>query len=197
LIPTRVIPTLLINGWRGSGKTGFIHQLLQRAAIRQNPRDTALHWCVMRDAPLLPSTSTLPFESAAAGGASTRVEWIDVAGGCLCCSALLPLRVKLVSTLRRLQQLPPALQPVLLLETSGLADPRVLLRLLGEPGIASSVALRACMTVLAPTQLQSPAIVTHPMFLAQCRAADRLLWLGSGEVSLQLLDRILEAVVTC
>ena len=69
--------------------------------------------------------------------------------------------------------------------------------LLGEPGIASSVDLRAGVTVLAPTQLQSPAIVTHPMFLAQCRAADRLLWLGSGSVSLQLLDRVLDAVVTC
>ena len=199
-----MIPTLLINGWRGCGKSRFIHQLLQRAAIRQGEPGSATHWCVLRDAPLWGNANSASASRVrsdvdaieAVDADQLAVEWVDVSGGCLCCSALLPLRVALVSVLRRLRQLPPGSRSVLLIETSGLADPQPLLRLLGEPGIAPSVSLRACVTLLAQEPLQTPTITGHPMFLAQCRAADWLMWSGAKGVTSEALDRTLESVVS-
>ena len=199
-----MIPTLLINGWRGCGKSRFIHQLLQRAAIRQGEPGSATHWCVLRDAPLWGNANSANATRVhsdvdaidATDADQMVVEWVDVSGGCLCCSALLPLRVALVSVLRRLRQLPPASRPALLIETSGLADPHPLLRLLGEPGIAPSVSLRACVTLLAQAQLQTSTIIGHPMFLAQCRAGDRLIWSGSEGVTSEALDRTLENIIS-
>jgi G3E family GTPase len=195
---TFLIPTLLINGWRGCGKSRFIHHLLQRAAIRLDAPGSAACWCVLRDAPLWGNAGStgVPREHSGGSACPVPVQWVDVAGGCLCCSALLPLRVALVSVLRRLRQLPPASQPVLLIETSGLADPQPLLRLLGEPGIAPNVSLRACVTLLAQEQLQTPTIIAHPMFLAQCRAADWLMWSGAQGVTAEALDRTLEILIS-
>ena len=67
-----MIPTLLINGWRGCGKSRFIHQLLQRAAIRQGEPGSATHWCVLRDAPLWGNAN-----SASASRFPSDVDAID------------------------------------------------------------------------------------------------------------------------
>lgn len=108
------IPTHLIAGPLGAGKTSLIRQLLA-----QRPADE--RWAV-----LINEFGQIGLDAALLSEGDDGVQLAEVAGGCLCCVNGAPFQVGLARLLRRAQP------QRLLIEPSGLGHPDRLLRQLGE-----------------------------------------------------------------
>lgn len=140
-IPSQ-IPTHLIAGPLGAGKTCLIRSLLQ-----QKPGDE--RWAVLinefgqigLDAALLSSTT------------EDGITFAEIAGGCLCCVNGVPFQVGLGRLLRK------ARPDRLLIEPSGLGHPGQLLAQLAAPPWHDVLALQPCVVVLdAPALLRGEAL---------------------------------------
>lgn len=105
------LPCVLIGGWLGAGKTTLVNQLLRQADGR-------------RLAVLVNDFGELGIDADLITGAAGEV--LELAGGCVCCS----YGADLVGTLRRVAARTPR-PDVLLIETSGVADPAAVARTLG------------------------------------------------------------------
>jgi len=99
-----------------------------------------------------------------AGGLKVK----EVAGGCICCTAGLELRVGLV---RLLQQVRP---DRLLIEPSGVARPATVIDVLRSPGLAEAVDLRAVITLVDPRAFLDPAVRAREAYSDQVLLADVL-----------------------
>jgi G3E family GTPase len=88
-----------------------------------------------------------------------------LAGGCICCSALVAFRAAVVALLRR--------RPArLLIEPTGLAGLGAVRALLAEPGIAPSVRVDPLLVLIHPSQWANAAIRAFPVYQEQLEAAD-------------------------
>ena len=125
------IPTHLLAGPLGAGKTSLLRQLLA-----QRPADET--WAVLInefgqvgiDAALLEDDS------------DTGVQLAEIPGGCLCCVNGLPFQVGLGRLLRR------ARPQRLFIEASGLGHPTALLQQLAAPPWQGVLALQPLVMVL-------------------------------------------------
>lgn len=174
------IPTHVITGFLGAGKTTFIQALLQA-----KPADET--WAVLVnefgeigiDAELLPQTE----------GVVIR----EVPGGCLCCAAGVPLQVAVTQLIAK------AKPQRLLIEPTGLGHPQQILRLLSSPQFAHILSLRSSCCVLDPRKLADAKYLEHDTFLQQLHSSDLLLLskadLWQDQLNLpQLLTKLPEAV---
>lgn len=146
------IPTNLVTGLPGIGKTEAIVRLLRQ----REPEDA--RWAVL-------AHNAASTAAAAGAGAIAR----EAAVGCPCCMGVLPLRKALVELIRR--ERPDRL----LIEPHGAAHTDAILALLGEPGLAAAIELRATICV---TDTLDPA---SPAGRAQLGAADLVVWQGDAE----------------
>lgn len=109
------IPTHLVGGPLGAGKTSLIRQLLT-----QTPADE--RWAV-----LVNEFGQIGLDAALLGPDTDGVTMAEIPGGCLCCVNGLPFQVGLARLLRK------ARPDRLLIEPSGLGHPAELLRQLRQP----------------------------------------------------------------
>ncbi len=150
-----MIPTTVIAGFLGAGKTSAITHL---AAARP----AAELWVV-----LVNEFGELGIDGAILGSSGLRVA--ELPGGCLCCSGDAPFRI----TLRRLlSELTPAR---LLLEPSGLADVGRLLDTLDEPQLAERLDRRATLTLVDPRRFLDATFTRRGDWRSQVEAADVLI----------------------
>lgn len=149
------IPVTVLTGFLGSGKTTLLNRLLSQ--------------------PELEGTAVIVNEFGEVGIdhdliTHTTEDTVLLANGCLCCA----VRGDLVEALCALAQRPgPPLRQVLI-ETSGLADPAPILRvLMGDPAVSRHFALRgvAC-TVDAVLGLRT--LAAHAEAAQQAAVADLL-----------------------
>lgn len=128
----------LVTGFLGTGKTTLLRHLLAQ-------RPAGERWAVIVNdfgaigldgAALAPASRT-------AAGVSVR----EVAGGCVCCAATVPLRVALTEVLRQVRP------DRLLIEPSGLGRPSAVLGILREPGLARALAIGPVLCVIDARQL--------------------------------------------
>ncbi len=124
------IPTHLIGGPLGAGKTSLI-----RALLAQKP--AAERWAV-----LINEFGLVGLDVALLGSDAEGVSLAEVAGGCLCCVNGAPFQVGLGRLLRQ------ARPDRLLIEPSGLGHPAALRRQLGEPPWAGVLAVQPLVLVL-------------------------------------------------
>jgi len=151
-----------VTGFLGSGKTTVINQLLSN-------KPTNERWALLInefgrigiDGALLASSQT-------AGDTHNNIAIREVSGGCICCTSQLPLQIAISRLLseHRPQRL--------IIEPTGLAHPRELLRQLSEPHWQTALSMQAVITVLSGVQWQQEKYRSHDGFQAHVRDADVL-----------------------
>ncbi|MCW8155766.1 cobalamin biosynthesis protein CobW [Stutzerimonas stutzeri] len=124
------IPTHLIGGPLGAGKTSLIRHLLS-----QKPADE--RWAV-----LINEFGQIGLDAALLSTAEDGVTLAEIPGGCLCCLNGVPFQVGLGRLLRQ------AKPDRLLIEPSGLGHPAQLLRQLGQPPWQTVLHLQPVVLVL-------------------------------------------------
>lgn len=148
----RPIPTNVITGFLGSGKTTAILEVLQRKPATEK-------WAV-----LVNEFGEIGIDGAIL--ASSGAEIREVAGGCMCCVADLPMQVALNNLIAKVQP------DRLLIEPSGLGHPQEIIDTLSSGQYAELLDLRAVLCLLDPRRLRDTRYVTHPIFNDQLRVAD-------------------------
>ncbi|MDH0896484.1 MULTISPECIES: CobW-like GTP-binding protein [unclassified Pseudomonas] len=124
------IPTHLIAGPLGAGKTSLIRHLLAH-------KPAAERWAV-----LINEFGQIGLDQALLTGGQDGVAMAEIPGGCLCCVGGAPFQVGLARLLRQ------ARPDRLLIEPSGLGHPAELLRQLGEAPWAGVLAVQPPVLVL-------------------------------------------------
>lgn len=124
------IPTHLIAGPLGAGKTSLIRHLLAHKPAHER-------WAV-----LINEFGQIGLDQALLAGSHDGVSLSEIPGGCLCCVAGAPFQVGLARLLRQ------ARPDRLLIEPSGLGHPAELLRQLGQAPWAGVLALQPPVLVL-------------------------------------------------
>ena len=133
------IPTHLIAGPLGAGKTSLVRQLLAQ-------RPAAERWAV-----LINEFGLVGLDAALLTSDADGIALGEVAGGCLCCVNGVPFQVGLSRLLRK------ARPDRLLIEPSGLGHPLELLRQLREPPWAGVLAVQDPVLVLDAAALAAGA----------------------------------------
>lgn len=150
----RAIPTNLVMGFLGVGKTTAILHLL--AHKPENER-----WAV-----LVNEFGSVGIDGAILGGRGAVVR--EVPGGCMCCAAGVPLQVAVNRLLRS------ARPDRLLIEPSGLGHPRRVLATLAGEHFRAVLDLRAALCLVDPRKLADPRYREHEHFVDQLQLADVL-----------------------
>lgn len=152
--PLRLVPTNVICGCRGAGKTAAILSLLARKPAGE-------HWAVLVNDVLGTGVRYREVSGPGAKGVSVR----SIAGGCICCTARIGLRVALVELLRR------ARPQRLLVESAGGARLAGVLDVLRDPGLADALDLRTSICIADPRQYCDPLIGSHEIYREQLASA--------------------------
>lgn len=163
------IPTNVVTGFLGVGKTTAILDLLAR-------KDDGERWAVLVNEYGEVSIDGALLEGAGGEGITVR----DVSGGCICCATAPYLQVALHLLLME------AKPHRLIVETTGLGHPGRLLDTL-RSSYADRLDLRATVTVVSPDDFATPGMLENPVFREQVDLADVLV--------LNKLDRADDAIV--
>ena len=144
------IPTHVISGALGAGKTSVLRSLLA-----QRPSDE--RWAV-----LINEFGDIGLDSALLEGDQEGVSFSEVAGGCVCCVNGVPFQVALVQLLRKAQP------DRLFIEPSGLGHPLQLFEQLGDVPWLDVLAVQPMVLVLVlDAQKTTSAADVEPALLAQ------------------------------
>ncbi len=148
------IPLNLITGFLGVGKTSAILHLLEQKPASEN-------WSV-----LVNEFGGIGIDGAIY--ASRGIQVRQVAGGCLCCSAGVPLQVAVNRILRETRP------DRLLIEPSGIGHPRRVLDTLRSEHFQGVLDIRASLCLVDPRHLLDRRYRQHENFNDQIAMADIL-----------------------
>ncbi len=148
------IPTNLITGFLGVGKTSAILHLMSQKPTNEK-------WSVLVN----------EFGNVGIDGAIYKAKGIEVKeipGGCMCCAAGVPLQVVIN---RILSETKPQR---LLIEPSGLGHPKRVLDTLQGQYFKEALSLKASICLINPRNLFDERYTTHENFIDQIALADIL-----------------------
>lgn len=151
------IPTTVITGFLGAGKTTLIRHLLTHA----NGKRIAI---IVNEFGTLGIDGALLTDCGIEGCDDSSV--IELANGCLCCT----VADEFLPAMQALLDLPTPPDHILI-ETSGLALPKPLLKAFGWPDIRSRVTVDGVVTVLDGPAVAAGRFADDPEKVAQQRAA--------------------------
>jgi G3E family GTPase len=144
------VPVVLVAGFLGAGKTTFVNHLLAHAGGR-------------RIAAVVNDFGAINIDAELITGAADGV--VSLSNGCICCS----LQGDLLRTLAGLLRRDPRPE-LIVIETSGVADPTDIVRNLMDPVIWREAPLE---TVLCVVDATTPiAMLDDALLRSQMRAAD-------------------------
>ncbi len=146
------IPTHLVTGFLGVGKTTAILHLLAHKPASER-------WAV-----LVNEFGQVGIDGATLSASGVAVR--EVPGGCLCCTAQMPLKVALTRLVREVKP------DRLIIEPSGLGHPAGVVDVLREEGLGLAHANVICL--VDPRQLRDPRVCGHELFRDQIQLADVL-----------------------
>ena len=155
------IPTHLITGFLGAGKTTLLqHWLAEKPAHER--------WAI-----LVNEFGAIGLDAALlnAGMESSDDDSVfiqEVAGGCLCCAAGVPLTVALNRLLKRAQP------DRFFIEPTGLGHPKAVLAVLKGPLYEGVLAVQQTVTLVDARLIKDPRYSEHPTFRQQLAIADRV-----------------------
>ncbi|WP_404366504.1 CobW family GTP-binding protein [Marinobacter sp.] len=148
------IPTHLILGFLGAGKTTAILNLL-----KQKPEHET--WAVLVN----------EFGEVGIDGALLRTEGVairEVPGGCMCCVSGVPMQIGLNSLIRFSRP------DRLFIEPTGLGHPAQILEMLTSVFYQDVLALSASVCLVDPRRLEDPRVLENRQFQDQVAVADVL-----------------------
>lgn len=151
----RAVPTTVITGWLGVGKTTAILDL-----FRHKPPDAK--WAV-----LVNEFGEVGLDGAILG-AGTGAAVKEIPGGCICCTAGPQLQVGLSKLLGEVRP------DRLLVEPTGLAAPSAVLDTLRLPWFREAVDVRATITLVDPRRLLADVTLQPDTWREQVEVADVL-----------------------
>ena len=152
------IPTNLIIGFLGVGKTTAIRQIL-----KSKPADE--RWAIIINEFGAVSIDHTFFEGTEKDGLMVK----EVAGGCICCSANLPMQVTLNLVIR--QQKPHRI----LIEPTGIGHPENILDMLRSQFLENILEVCATICLVDPRQWKQPKYREHETFIDQITVSDVLI----------------------
>lgn len=148
------IPTNVITGFLGVGKTTAILHLLKQKPAGEN-------WAVLVN----------EFGKIGLDGTLLEQDGVaikEVPGGCMCCAAGVSVQVGLNALLAR------ARPDRLLIEPTGIGHPGQIIRQLSRPPFDSVLDMRACITLIDPRHLQDSRYTENEYYQEQLEIADVL-----------------------
>lgn len=148
------IPTNLITGFLGTGKTTAVLHLLKKKPANEK-------WSV-----LVNEFGEVGIDGAILRGHGAEIR--EVAGGCMCCVADLPMKVALNMLIARTKP------DRLLIETTGLGHPQALIDTLSDEYYGDILDLRAVLCLVDPRKLRDSRYLEHKIFRDQLAIADTI-----------------------
>ena len=152
IAPTKAIPTHIISGFLGAGKTTVLQHLLS-----QKPENEI--WAVLMnefgqigiDQQLMPQSDGFAIQ--------------ELLGGCLCCSSQLPMQIALSRLIseNKIDRL--------FIEPTGLGHPAQLLEQLTEPHWLQHLSMRSLVTVIDGSRLHDSDWSQQNLYQDQLKAA--------------------------
>lgn len=153
----RAIPTNIITGFLGVGKTSLILHLL-----RSKPADQ--RWAV-----LVNEFGEIGVDGSLYEAQNTQDQGIyvrEVPGGCMCCAAGVPMTVAFNQLLKK------AKPDHVLIEPTGLGHPEEIRRVLSSEPYRDVLALQKTLTLVDARKLRDKRYTTHDIFNQQIEIAD-------------------------
>ncbi|MCP5325295.1 MAG: GTP-binding protein [Oceanospirillaceae bacterium] len=154
---SKAIPTNVITGFLGVGKTTVINSLLANKPAGEK-------WAVLVNefGEIGVDGSLLENNQTGEGEISIR----EVPGGCMCCAAGLPMQVAL-------NQLIAKTKPDhLIIEPTGLGHPAEILAALSQPFFRSVIDIKATLCLVDARKVSDERYREHPVFQQQLQVAD-------------------------
>lgn len=155
--PIQGVPTNIITGFLGVGKTSTILHLLSNKPGNER-------WAV-----LVNEFGEIGIDGALLEGQYSENKGVyirEVPGGCMCCTAGLPMRVALTQLIRN------AKPDRLLIEPTGLGHPQEVLQTLNEEGFKGVLSIQKTITLIDARQLSDKRYAEHDVFQQQVSVAD-------------------------
>lgn len=151
------IPTNIITGFLGVGKTTAINTLLQ-----QKPVDET--WAI-----LVNEFGQIGIDQAVMDNNSDGLAIKELVGGCICCALGPALTSTLTTLIRRTKP------DRLIIEPTGVGHPAGIIDSLQSEQFRNVLELRSVICLLDPRALSNPEIRDHPTFKDQLNLADIVL----------------------
>src|SRR6202012_2549812 len=157
-LDTGKIPTTVVTGFLGAGKTTLIRHLLQNAKGRRLALVINEFGDVGVDGELMKGCND---------EACREEDIVELANGCICCTVADDFLPTMQALLNRAE--PP---DHIVIETSGLALPKPLVKAFDWPEVRARVTVDGVVTVLDGDAVLAGRFATDPEALAAQRAAD-------------------------
>lgn len=154
--PSR-IPTCLITGFLGSGKTSALLSLLPLRPPHER-------WAVLVNEYGMVSLDHLLLNDSPDQSDSVQVD--ELAGGCFCCTLSMDLPLALSRLIRRSQP------HRIFIEPTGAGHPAAVIDMLRTGRIADQIELRSVICLVDPRDYQNPRITNSAVFHDQIQMAD-------------------------
>lgn len=153
------VPTNIITGFLGVGKTTAIEHLLRHKPANEK-------WAV-----LVNEFGEVGIDASLVAGNHSEDSGVylrEVPGGCMCCASGLPMQIALNMLLQ------VAKPDRLLIEPTGLGHPKEVLTVLSNQYYRDVLTLQATITLVDARKLSDERYVDHPIFQQQLSIADVL-----------------------
>lgn len=160
------IPVTVITGFLGSGKTTLIRRLLQNNQGRRIAVLVNEFGELGIDGELLRSCQVCPEETESAANVPAA-NIVELTNGCLCCTVQEEFLPTMLELLKRREQL-----DCILIETSGLALPKPLIKAFRWPEIAHAATVDGVVTVVDCEAVTSGTLASDLEALERQRQAD-------------------------
>lgn len=155
------IPTNIITGALGVGKTTLIQSLL-----KNKPKNEK--WAILVNEFGEVGIDGAILTGAASHAAAQDIFIKEVPGGCMCCTSGLPMQIALNLLLAQ------AKPDRLLIEPTGLGHPKEVLKTLTQSHYEALLNVQATLTLIDARKLSSERWRSHPTFQEQMQIADIL-----------------------
>ena len=152
----KAIPTNIITGFLGVGKTSLIKQLLKTKPEGET-------WAV-----LVNEFGEVGIDAGLMDASNSGVQIREVAGGCMCCAAGVPTQVAINQLIAR------AKPDRLLIEPTGLGHPNEIIKVLSAPHYQNVISLQSTLCLIDARKLRDERYRGHDNFIQQLHVADMI-----------------------